>query len=263
MAGETVLPLLFGAGINSFAKHTLYVFATIVIAYLLLAFFVWLLSRGRSVQLDHDAIHDLRLSFNSAVIFSMALAAVLQLHSLGYTRIYDHPSDYGWWYIGVSYLIALWLQDSYFYGIHRLFHSRKFYRLTHKGHHKTRQSSPWTSLAFDAAEAFAHAVFFVTIVCVLPLHLGTILAALATMTIWAVVNHLGLEHLPVRFPHHWLGRWIIGPAHHSVHHSYQNKHFGLYFTFWDRVMGTEDPDYRYRLSKIPAQPPSADTFVDQ
>jgi sterol desaturase/sphingolipid hydroxylase (fatty acid hydroxylase superfamily) len=63
------------------------------------------------------------------------------------------------------------------------------------------------------------------------------------MTVWAIVNHLDLACLPRRFPHHLLGRWVIGPAHHSLHHRRPSLHFGLYFTFWDRVCGTQDDGY--------------------
>ena len=90
----------------------------------------------------------------------------------------------------------------------------------------------------------------------LPLDRGTVPAGLTTMTIWAVVNHLGLEGLPGQFPHHWLGRWMIGPAHHSIHHDHQDKHFGLYFTFWDKLMGTEEHGYNQKLmrSKVTIPP---------
>ena len=249
LAGSTVLPLLFEVGCNSFAKHTLCLFAIIMLRYLAVASLAVLLIRNHSIRLDQDAIHDLRLSLVSAIIFAVALATAIQLHSLGLTRIYDQPETYGWWYIGASYWIALVLQDSYFYATHRLFHLPQFYRWTHKGHHRARQPSPWTSFAFDPIESIAHATFFVVIICLLPLHLGTILAVLTTMTAWAVVNHLGLEQLPAHFPHHWLGHWIIGPAHHSVHHEHQDKHFGLYFTFWDRVIGTEERSYSLKLNE--------------
>ena len=175
------------------------------------------------------------------------MAAAIELHILGYTRIYNQLGDHGWWYIGGSYFLVLILQDSYFYITHRLFHCRSFYSWAHQGHHRSRKPSPWTSFAFEPMESLAHAMFLLGVVCLIPLHLGTILAVLTTMTIWAVVNHLDLEQLPVRFPHHWLGRWIIGPAHHSVHHNHQSKHFGLYFTFWDRLLGTEDRTYTCRI----------------
>jgi sterol desaturase/sphingolipid hydroxylase (fatty acid hydroxylase superfamily) len=44
-----------------------------------------------------------------------------------------------------------------------------------------------------------------------------------------------------------LGRWFIGPAHHSVHHRKYTVHYGLYFTFWDKLLGTQDPDYEKAL----------------
>jgi sterol desaturase/sphingolipid hydroxylase (fatty acid hydroxylase superfamily) len=37
-----------------------------------------------------------------------------------------------------------------------------------------------------------------------------------------------------------LGRWLIGPAHHGRHHRRPGCNFGLYFTLWDRLCGTED-----------------------
>ena len=233
----------FGVGIYSFGLYAFWLFVIILLRYLVVAGLTWCLLCTRSIRLDADALHDVRLSVMSAAIFAIAMAAAIQLHLLGYTRIYDGLGRYGWWYILGSYLLVLVLQDGFFYATHRLFHRPKFYRWTHQGHHRTRQPSPWTSFAFDPVESLAHALFLVAIVGLLPLHVGTILAVLTTMTLWAVVNHLGLEALPVRFPHHWLGRWIIGPAHHSVHHVHQNKHFGLYFTFWDRVLGTEDRAY--------------------
>ena len=244
-----VLPLLINMSYNSFLPQALCIFAIISARHLITAGFVWWLIRGRHIQFDREEIRDLRLSMISAVIFALALALAIQLHANGLTRIYDQPLVYGWWYIVASYLLVLILQDSYFYATHRLFHLSQFYRLSHQGHHKSRRPSPWTSFAFDPVESVVHAFFLVAITCLLPLHLGTILAVLTTMSVWAVVNHLGLDELPCQFPHHWMGRWLIGPAHHSIHHLHQDRHFGLYFTFWDQIMGTEDRKYKQAMIK--------------
>jgi sterol desaturase/sphingolipid hydroxylase (fatty acid hydroxylase superfamily) len=242
-----VVALLFGVGIYSFPLYALCLFAIILVRYLVVAGLAWWIVCARSSLLDQDVFQDVRLSMVSAAIFAMAMAAAIELHLQGYTRIYNQLGTYGWWYIGASYFLVLVLQDSFFYVTHRLLHRPSLYCWAHQGHHRSRRPSPWTSFAFEPMESLSHAIFLVGVVWLIPLHLGTILAVLATMTIWAVVNHLGLEHLPVRFPHHWLGRWIIGPAHHSVHHDHQNKHFGLYFTFWDRVLGSEDSSYDRRI----------------
>ncbi len=247
LAEISVSALLFGVGLYSFPFYALCLFVIILFRYLIVAGLAWLLVCSGSSQLDKDVSQDVRLSVVSAAIFAMTMAAAIELHQNGHTRIYGQLGTYGWWYIGGSYILVLIFQDSFFYITHRLFHHPSFYRWAHQGHHRSRQPSPWTSFAFEPVESMAHAIFLVGVVCLIPLHFGTILAVLTTMTIWAVVNHLGLEQLPIRFPHHWLGRWFIGPAHHSVHHDQQNKHFGLYFTFWDRVLGTEDGAYDCRI----------------
>lgn len=235
-------------GVSGVVVDAFGLFVMITLRYLIAVSLASVLIRRRPYRLNHYHWHDLRLSVGSTLIFTAISLMAIQLYVHGHTRIYDHPSTYGWWYIGVSYFIVLLLQDSYFYFSHRLFHLPQFYQSTHRGHHKSRRPSAWTSFAFDPIESLAHSSFLLGVVLIIPLHLVTILAILTTMTVWAVVNHLGLAELPGYFPHHWLGRWIIGPAHHSVHHTHQNKHYGLYFTFWDKLMGTEDAGYNDKLN---------------
>jgi Delta7-sterol 5-desaturase len=195
----------------------------------------------RSIQ------HDIELSILSAVVFALAAALIMSAYSEGITRLYSHSHQYGLWYLGVSYGVVLVLQDAYFYFTHRLFHHPTLFRWLHRGHHRSCYPTPWTSFAFDSLEAIVQSLFLVGIVFVIPLHLITLIAVLVTMTMWAVVNHLGIECLPRSFPHHWLGRWFMGPAHHSIHHLKYTVHYGLYFTFWDHLLGTHDPDYEKKM----------------
>jgi len=44
----------------------------------------------------------------------------------------------------------------------------------------------------------------------------------------------------------WFG-WINATTHHDLHHSSFHYNYGLYFTWWDRMMGTEHPAYREQL----------------
>ncbi|MEA5509391.1 sterol desaturase family protein [Crocosphaera sp. UHCC 0190] len=197
----------------------------------------------RSIQ------QDIKLSVFSAGVFALAGGLVLSAYSWGITRLYSNPQQYGLWYLAVSYGAVVVLQDAYFYFTHRLFHHPLLFRWLHQGHHRSRYPTPWTSFAFDPPEAIVQCVFLVGIVFVLPLHFITLIAVLTTMTVWAVLNHLGIDRLPLSFPHHWLGKWFIGPAHHSIHHLKYTVHYGLYFTFWDKVFGTQDPDYEQKLDE--------------
>lgn len=194
--------------------------------------------------------HDIKLSFFSAGVFALAAAFIMSAYSsFGMTRLYSHAQQYGLWYLGASYLAVLVLQDTYFYFTHRLFHHPLLFRWIHQGHHCSRHPTPWTSFAFDPLEAIVQSLFLVGIVFVIPLHFITLIAVLMTMTVWAVANHLGIEQLPLSFPHDWLGKWFIGPAHHSIHHLNYTVHYGLYFTFWDTLLGTQDRNYEQKVCK--------------
>ncbi len=199
---------------------------------------------GRSISpSEHSIRRDIELSICAAVIFAFCAAAIVSGYDAGVTRLYSDIDAYGLWYLGVSYGVVLLLQDTYFYFLHRLFHHPRLFRWFHQGHHRSAQPTPWTSFAFDPPEAVVQSLFLLAIVFILPLHFITVIAVLITMTVWAVVNHLGLDLFPPSFPHHWLGKWFIGPAHHSIHHHRYRLHYGLYFTFWDRLLGTEDANY--------------------
>ncbi len=197
----------------------------------------------RSIQ------HDIQLSILSAGVFALASALILWGYKWDMTRLYSYPQQYGLWYLGISYGAVLILQDTYFYFTHRLFHHPRLFPWLHQGHHQSHYPTPWTSFAFDPLEAIVQSLFLVGIVFVIPLHFITLLAILITMTVWAVLNHLGIDRLPLSFPHHWLGKWFIGPAHHSIHHLKYAVHYGLYFTFWDKLLGTQVPGYEHSFDE--------------
>ena len=246
---------------NRFAFYGLAFLGIIIARYFLIAgsLHLFFYSAGgdflssRSVQLTPPSgisiRRDIKLSMCSAVIFAVCAAMIVSSYDLGITQLYADVHSYGLWYLGFSYVLVLLLQDTYFYFIHRLFHHPKLFRWFHQGHHRSSNPTPWTSFAFDPPEAVIQSLFLIAIVFILPLHFITVIAILITMTVWAVVNHLGLDLFSPAFPHHWLGRWFIGPAHHSIHHRRYQLHYGLYFTFWDWLLGTNDPIYDRFKSK--------------
>jgi sterol desaturase/sphingolipid hydroxylase (fatty acid hydroxylase superfamily) len=193
---------------------------------------------------------DIELSLLSTLVFALFAAFIMSEYDLGVTLLYADLGKYGLWYLGVSFVVILILQDTYFYFIHRLFHHPLFFKWLHQGHHRSGEPTPWTSFAFDPLEAIVQVLFFLAIVFIIPLHFITLLTALMTMTVWAVFTHLGFELFPSSFPHHWLGKWLIGPTHHSLHHRKYTLHYGLYFTWWDKLLGTQDPNYENEFDKV-------------
>ena len=139
--------------------------------------------------------------------------------------------------------MALLAHETYYYWLHRWMHRPKIYRWIHKVHHDSIVTSPWTSFSFHPLESLLQAVVVPIVVVVLPMHIVAVLTMLSLMTISATINHLDIEIYPKHFEKHWLGKWVIGATHHSLHHAKFRENFGLYFTFWDRWMETESPEF--------------------
>lgn len=180
---------------------------------------------------------DIALSVIATLALSICAALVMTIYHSGATRLYKSIGDYGTWYLIASFLGVILLQDTCFYFFHRLFHHPLLFDWLHRGHHGSKNPTPWTSFALDFPEALIQGLFLVVVVFIIPLHFFVLALLLITMTVWALVNHLGFELFP-GFPDHWLGKWLISSDHHSLHHRDYARHYGLYFTFWDRLLGT-------------------------
>ncbi len=209
-----------------------------------------LIKQGISVPVPawESIRQDIKLSVLSTLIFASGAAFVMFAFDRGGTFLYSDLDKYGFWYLGFSFVLVLFIQDTYFYFLHRLFHHPLLFTWLHGGHHRSRQTTVWTSFAFDPAEAVFQALFLVIIMFAIPLHFATAIAIIMTMTIWSVINHLGLPLFPPSGYLSWFGKWAIGPLHHSVHHRKYTKHYGLYFTFWDKLLGTDDPNFDRQIN---------------
>lgn len=157
-------------------------------------------------------------------------------------QTYERVADYGWWYTLLSLPLLLVLHDSYFYWVHRAMHHPVLFRRMHRIHHLSRTPTPWAAYSFAPAEALMMALFMPAMLALIPLHGVVIFIFLALMIVRNAMGHSGIEF------HHQ--RWIDTPlditttiTHHDMHHQHLNGNFGLYFTWWDRWMGTELPGY--------------------
>ena len=193
---------------------------------------------------------DIQLSLLATVILAFCAASVMFSYDLGVTRLYTSLNQYGLWYLFFSFVGILILQDTFFYFIHRLFHHPSLFKHLHSGHHNSTYPTPWTSFALDPAEALLQGLFLLVVVFILPLHFMVLASLLLTMTFWAVLNHLGFEPFNSSLAHHWLGRWFISSTYHSIHHRKYTVHYGLYFTFWDRLLGTYDSNYESKFDSF-------------
>lgn len=201
----------------------------------------------RQVQLrprrSRQDLIEMGWSLLTSILFAIAGALMMVAWQKGYTQVYTdwHAYPIAWFFISIALL--LFLHETYYYWLHRWMHRPKVYRLIHKVHHDSITTSAWTSFSFHPTESTLQVIFIPAMAFLLPLHYVALALVLTVMTVTSVVNHLNTELYPRDFNRHWFGRWWIGATHHSLHHSQFRFNYGLYFTFWDKWMKTESPDF--------------------
>ncbi len=203
------------------------------------------------VKLDKvQAKKEIGYSFVSSVIFSLIAIAMIIGWQKGVVKIYTEvDSAHPWWYIPVSLILILFLHDTYYYWLHRLFHLKSVYKKVHLVHHKSIRTSAFTSFSFHPFESVAQAIAIPLTLLFIPLHIYAFVGLLIFMTLSAMVNHLGVEVYPSGKLGTWFASWFIGATHHDQHHRKFLVNYGLYFTFWDRWMGTEATDFEDNFKK--------------
>ena len=180
----------------------------------------------------------------SILLFAMPPMLLLQNdHLRPHTTYYKDISRYGWVYFFAAFPLMLLIHDAYFYWMHRLIHHPRLFRLFHLVHHRSVNPSPWAAYAFHPLEAVLESMIFVIFLFTIPINSWHLFAFFVVSLLYNVYGHLGFELYPAGFNRHWLGKWLNTSVSHNMHHRYFKGNYGLYFMFWDRMMGTLSEQY--------------------
>jgi sterol desaturase/sphingolipid hydroxylase (fatty acid hydroxylase superfamily) len=191
-----------------------------------------------------DYFREIVYSTVSIVLFAIPPVVLLQSDQLRpYTRFYPYISEWGWAYFFAVFPLLFLIHDTYFYWLHRLMHQPKLFRVLHLVHHRSVNPSPWAAYAFHPLEAFLESLIFVIFLFALPVNGWHLFVFFVVSLTYNVYGHLGWELYPDWFSRHWFGRWVNTSVCHNQHHRYFKGNYGLYFLFWDRLMGTLRDDY--------------------
>jgi sterol desaturase/sphingolipid hydroxylase (fatty acid hydroxylase superfamily) len=205
---------------------------------------------ARRIQARRATRRDLRreigYSVLTALLFSLVGFSVYLGSRHGIFAIYAGSAP-GAGRMLLEFTALVLLHDTCFYWAHRLMHTPWLFRRVHRLHHKSRTPTPWAAYSFAPPEAVLEAGILPLAGLMLPLHELTVLLFVTHMILRNVVSHAGVE----LFPAWWLCvpvlRLVTTTTHHDLHHSHGGYNFGLYFTWWDRWMGTEHPEYAHRF----------------
>lgn len=199
-----------------------------------------------------DRLRELRQSLWSMTVFAVVDLITVVLIAVGAIAFNQGPPVLATILWQTAALILM--HDAYFYWMHRWMHHKTMFRVLHSVHHLSRTPTSWAAYSFATGEAAFEAV-------IVPLMVAAI-TIVAPAEPWAVFIFLGHQIARNAFGHAgfefawpgftrspWTG-WMSTTVHHDLHHSEGRYNFGLYFTWWDRWMGTEHPRYHERFEAV-------------
>jgi lathosterol oxidase len=190
-----------------------------------------------------DYLREIAYSVVTAVIFAAIGFGVFATSFAKFTQTYWEISKYGIGYFILSIILMIIVHDAYFYWTHRWMHGKSIFRIVHRVHHLSTNPSPWAAMSFHPLEAVIEGSVIVLIAFLFPVHPLAIGIFLLFMMMYNVYGHLGFELYSQGFSKSLIGKWINTSVNHNMHHQTVSGNYGLYFLWWDRWMGTLQPDY--------------------
>jgi sterol desaturase/sphingolipid hydroxylase (fatty acid hydroxylase superfamily) len=236
----------------SFIQKYLWLFSTLLVPFLYivtavsfyLLLYIWKAKAYKSYKIQQAELSLVQLrkelfySFTSLIVFTAMGFVVFLLYRKGYSRLYFDVNTYGSLYFVLSILLMMVLHDMYFYWTHRMLHLPGWYEKVHTVHHLSANPSPFTSLSFHPVEAVIQAAILPLIVLIIPSHPFSLFIFLIIMVYKNVRGHCGYD-FTTKAQRQKRSKWLQSYSiHHNDHHFYGGENYGLYFTFWDRLMTT-------------------------
>ena len=248
---------LFAIAQEKFLHVFMFDFGRYLIAASLIAALVWALRRtswaSRKIQAREatraDFIREFGASIRTVLVYMTITIPMIWGFNNGVFTPYDSPVS---GLVFAGYLAAILLaHDTWFYWTHRAMHHPRLFKSFHRFHHRTVTPTPWTAYSFAIPEAFVMVLFMPLWLLAVPTPEPVIFTFLAIMILRNAMGHAGLELHPRGWASHPLLKWISTTTHHDLHHAGSfNHNFGFYFTWWDKLMGTEHPEYVAKFNEV-------------
>jgi len=212
-----------------------------------------------------DSIRELRLTFQSLAVYVFLSIIAVPLRLSGFTlmRIEEGITVAQFVFHFLAMVIA---HDAWFYWTHRAMHHPSLFKTWHRAHHLSVTPSPLTAYSCSWREAAVHGAFVAIWILVVPVPLAVVPPFMLFQLLRNMTNHAGYELHPSWFGR-WPFSWLTTSTHHDSHHAGRfDTNYGLYFRWWDRICGTEDPDYEAKFrqasapdARLPRQPANVTT----
>lgn len=211
------------------------------------------LMRSRKIRTETPPARQLVLEFlvslRTVAVFSSVGLIPFVLERAGWLHSHQAGLALGpvWFWVCLALMIVA--HDAYFYWAHRTMHDPRLFRRFHRRHHLSHNPSPFTAYSFDIGEAAVMAAFVPIWVILVPTPWPVVGLFVLHQIVRNTMGHSGYELFPAGRDGKPMFDWLTTVTHHDLHHAEARWNYGLYFTWWDRWMGTEHPQYYARFAR--------------
>jgi sterol desaturase/sphingolipid hydroxylase (fatty acid hydroxylase superfamily)/uncharacterized protein (DUF2147 family) len=252
--------------IAAFAEQWLMNLSTDLMRYVIFAVGVWFVLwvalakplAGRKIRPDSPKTKQMLIEFGASLrsiaIFSTIGLLTFALEGLGLLPGPRIAAEWGAAWAWTSLVLMIVAHDAYFYWSHRAIHDPRLFRAFHRRHHKSNNPSPFTAYSFDIGEAAIQACFVPLWMILVPTQWWVVGLFMLHQIVRNTLGHSGYELFPARRDGRPLFDFLTTTTHHDIHHAQAGYNYGLYFTWWDRLMATEHPDYYARFAAATRKP---------
>ena len=136
-----------------------------------------------------------------------------------------------------QFFVASVAMDGVLYWTHRAMHASPALWAFHSVHHSQREMTALANFRFHAGDVVVRglAQFVPGLLLGVPVWIWL-------PTVWIQVALDGLAHSGLGWSYGPLGRVLVSPRFHRVHHAadpaHRDRNFGMTYSFWDRLFGT-------------------------
>lgn len=199
---------------------------------------------------SHEVWNEVFHSAITASIFAGMILLITILKPWGLSQHYVGLDYLNFPYDALTLVGLILFHDTYFYWMHRLMHQSSWLRKIHRVHHLSHNPTPMAAHSFHPVEAVLEIAFLPFWVMLIPTHVIVLIIFGLFSFIWNVIGHLGYELFPRSILEHPVGKWLNTSTHHNLHHQNGQGNYGLYFNFWDHIMGTNHKHYQDVFKRI-------------
>lgn len=197
---------------------------------------------------------ELMFSLRSMAIFATVGVLMVFMYRAGFYPLGKLADSWGPAWFWVSIVAGIVGLDAWFYWTHRLMHDPRLFRRFHRRHHRSNNPSPFTAYSFDVGEALLLIGYVVVFPMVFPMASSAMQWVMLYQIVTNTLLHSGYELMPARRDGRPMLDFIVTTTHHDLHHAQAGWNYAAWFTWWDRWMGTEHPQYRQRYAAVAWRP---------